>query len=58
MSVAFLAALRGEEVFKLVLGEARNYMVGARDCLKLPHLVLPLRGKFKGKTGESFTLWL
>ena len=58
VSVAFLAALRGEEVFKLVLGEARNYMVGARDGLKLPHLVLPLRGKFKGETGETFTLWL
>ena len=50
---AFLAALRGEEVFKLVLGEVRTYFAEARSNSKLPHVVLPLRGRFKGETGET-----
>ena len=44
---AFLAALRGEEVFKLVLGEMRTYFAAARRNTKLSHVVLPLRGRFK-----------
>ena len=51
---AFLAALRGEEVFKLVLGEARTYFAEARRNAKFPHVVLPLRGRFKGETGETY----
>jgi len=51
---AFLAALRGEEVFKLVLGEAKDFMMEARNNRVHPNVVLPLRGRFKGDTGESF----
>ena len=47
-------AFRGEEVFKLVLGEARDYIAEARKNIKLPRVVLPLRKRFKGETGESF----
>ena len=54
MLVAFFAALRGEKVFKLVLGEARDYMAKTRKNLILSHIVLPLMGRFKGETGDSF----
>ena len=46
----FLAALRGEEVLKLVWGETRTYFAEARRNTKLPHVFLPLRGRFKGET--------
>lgn len=51
---AFLAALREEEVFKLVLSEARNYLPEGRNNRIHPHVVLPLRGRFKEETGENF----
>ena len=51
---AFFAALRGEEVFKLVLGEAREYLLDGRNSRIHPHVVLPLRGRFKGEKEESF----
>ena len=51
---AFLVALKEEEVCKLVLGEVRTYFVEARRNTKLPHVVLSLRGRFKGETGETF----
>ena len=41
-------------MFKLVLGEARTYFVETRRNSKLLHVVLPLRGRFKGKTDETF----
>ena len=44
----FLAALIGEEVLKLVWGETRTHFAEARRNTKLPHVVLPLRGRFKG----------
>ena len=44
--VAFLAALRGEEVLKLVLGETRTYFAEARRNTKLSRVVL--------KTGERY----
>ena len=47
-------ALRGEEVFKLVLGKARDFLLEARSNWAHSHVILPLRGKFKGETGESF----
>ena len=51
---AFLAALRGEEVFKLVLGEDRDFLLEGRNIRVHPHVVLPLRGRFKGETGVTF----
>ena len=51
---AFLAALRGEEVFKLNLGETRKFFLEATRNVKHPHVVLPLRGRFKGEKGESY----
>ena len=59
----FLAVLREEEVFKLVLSEARGYLLEGRNNRIHPHVVLPLRGSFKGGTGENFhfvvvTVWI
>ena len=51
---AFLAGLRGGEVTKLILGEVRNVFEEARYHHKCPHVVLPLRGRFKGETGETY----
>ena len=51
---AFLGALRGEEVFKLVLGAVRDYYEEATSNTKLPHVVLPLKGRFKGESGDTF----
>ena len=50
----FLAGLRGEETLKLVLGETRDYLEEAENNYKLKHVVLPLRGRFKGESGEDF----
>ena len=43
----FLAALREEEVLKLVRGETRTYFAEARRNTKLPHVVLPLLHRYK-----------
>lgn len=51
---AVLVTLRGEEVFKLVLGKVRDFMTEARKNRVYPRVVLPLRGRFKKDTGESF----
>ena len=51
---SFLGGLRGEETLKLVLGEARQYITEAENHCKHKHVILPLRGRFKGETGESF----
>ena len=51
---SFLAALRGEETLKISLGETRNYFAEAENNLKHKHVVLPLRGRFKGENGEGF----
>ena len=50
----FLVALSGEVVFKLVLGEARDYLLEGRNNRIHHHVVLPLRGRFKEETEESF----
>ena len=52
--VDFLATLKGEDIFKLVLGETWDYLVEGRKTIKLPRVLLPLRGRFKGETGENF----
>ena len=51
---SFLAGLRGEETLKLVLGETRDYIDEAENHYKFKHVVLPLRGRFKGESGEGF----
>lgn len=40
-------------MFKLVLGEERTYFAETRRNRKLPRIILPLRGIFKGETGET-----
>ena len=35
-----------------MLGEVRTYFAEARSNSNLPHVVLPLRSRFKGKTGD------
>ena len=51
---SFLAGLRGEETLKLVLGETRDYLDEAENHRSYKHVVLPLRGRFKGESGENF----
>ena len=51
----FLVVLRREEVFKLVLGEARDFMMEAGSNRTHPRVLLPLAGGgVKGETGDSF----
>ena len=50
----FLAALRGKKVFKFNLSETRKFFLESMGNVKQPHIVLPLRGRFKDETGESF----
>ena len=52
--VVFLTALRGEDLFKLVLGVVRDYFKKATGNEKIPRIVLPMKGIFKGETGENF----
>lgn len=51
---SFLEALRGEKTLKIVLGETRNYFQENQCNLQHKHVVLPLRGRFKGEDGEGF----
>ena len=52
--VTFLAGLIGELVTKLTLEEVRRLFEESRYHHKRPHVVLPLRGRFKGETGETY----
>ena len=51
---SFLAGLRGKEALKLVLGETRDYLYESEDYRVYKHVVLPLRGRFKGESSEHF----
>ena len=51
---SFLAGLRGEETMKMVLGETRDFIDESESHHEYPHIVLPLRGRFKGETGEGY----
>lgn len=51
---SFLAGLRGEETLKLVLGETRDCLEEVENHYKFKHVVLSLRGPFKGESGEGF----
>ena len=37
-----------------MIGKVRAYFAEARSHNKLPRLVFPLRGRFKGEIGETF----
>ena len=52
--IAFLGALRGEEVVKMVLGETREYFALSINNAKHKHVILPLKGRFKGENGEGY----
>ena len=52
--VSFLEALRGEETLKIILGETPNYFGESQCNLQHKHVVLPLRGRFKGQNCEGF----
>ena len=47
MLAAFLAAIRGEEVCKLNLGETRKFFLESTGNVKQPYIVIPLCGRFK-----------
>ena len=46
--------LRGGKVLELVLGDVRTYVDEDMRNSTLPRVVLPLRGRFKGETEETF----
>ena len=52
--MAFLAALRGEESLKRVLGAVRDYYEATTGNTRFHHVILPLKKRFRGKTGETF----
>ena len=47
MLAAFLAAIRGEEVCKLNLGETRKFFLELMGNVKQPYIVISLCGRFK-----------
>ena len=51
---SFLGGLRGEEILKLVLGETRDFIDESETHWKYKHVVLPLRGRFKGESRKVF----
>ena len=53
---SFLAALRGEETLKIVLGETKEFYKEGQSHGNHKHVILPLRGRFKGESGESYHL--
>ena len=53
---SFLAALRGEEALKIVLGETKEYYKEGQAHGNHKHVILPLRASFKGESGESYHL--
>jgi hypothetical protein len=53
---AFGLGLRGEEFVKMDIPGFLTYFEAGRDHLAHPHLMIPLLGLFKGKTGERWHL--
>ena len=53
---SFLTTLRGEEALKIVLGEAKEFYKEGQSHGNHKHVILPLRGRFKGESGESYHL--
>ena len=57
--LCYLGALRGNEGFLVSLGECWRLREAARSNTELPHIVIPLQGKFKTSTGLTcFLLFL
>lgn len=54
----FLVAFRREILFKLLLGEVRDYFTEASKNVKILHVVLPLRGDARERQERASTsLW-
>lgn len=53
LTIGFSAALRGEELLKLDIGEVLRRWKGATTHPSHPHCPVSLRGRFKGETGEK-----
>ena len=56
--VSFLAALRVEDTLEISLCDTRGYDKEAEQNLQLKHVVLPSRGRSKGKIMRVITLLL
>jgi hypothetical protein len=54
--VAFCLGLRGEEVVKADIGGFLTYFEAGKNHETLPHVMIPLQGRFKGETGERWHL--
>ena len=54
--VSFLAGLRGEEILRIVLGETKDFPEVGQAQGNRKHMRLPLKGIFKGDSGESYHL--
>jgi hypothetical protein len=52
--VAYCLALRGEEVVKMDIAGFLMYYEAGRNHDTHPHVMVPLLGRFKGETGESW----
>jgi hypothetical protein len=55
-SISFTNALRGNEGFKLDLFGLLGHISRGRGQVKIPHVVAPLLGRFKGRDGERLHL--
>ena len=55
---SFLGGLRVDQTLKLVLGETRDFINESEKHLKDEHVVLLLRGRFKGEMEKVSTVWL
>ena len=54
--VVLLVELRGEEVIKLVLGEARDYFTETRNNIKLPHAVFFFKKNIHERDRKTLSL--
>lgn len=50
---SILAALRGDEILKMSLGDTRDYCEEAEKYMKHKHVVLLLCSRFKGESSEG-----
>ena len=56
--ICFCGLLRGSEGFMVVWSDLVQFINKGKDDEELPHVVIPLLGRFKGKTGERGHLLL
>ena len=50
--LGFVLGLRGEEIMKMDGQFAREKLASGKENKEYPHVVVPLRGRFKGETGD------